>query len=39
MEKRIDIREVMQKAALNMPAFLEQHGITIERDIYQPVEE
>ncbi len=38
-DAKLTIREVMQKAALNMPAFLEQHGITIERDIYQPVEE
>ena len=33
------IREEMQKAGINMPTFLEQNGITMERDFYQPVEE
>ncbi|HLT49807.1 MAG TPA: hypothetical protein VKZ90_05100 [Aequorivita sp.] len=33
------IRELMKKAGINMPTFLEQNGITMERDIYQVVEE
>src|SRR5690606_18491299 len=36
---RLVIREEMQKAGINMPAFLEQNGITMERDIYQVVED
>ncbi|WP_126974325.1 antibiotic biosynthesis monooxygenase family protein [Gynurincola endophyticus] len=38
-DAKIVIREAMQKAGINMPAFLEQHGITMERGIYQVVEE
>lgn len=38
-DARLVIREEMQKAGINMPTFLEQHGITMERDIYQAVEE
>jgi len=33
------IREAMRKAGINMPVFLEKHGITMERGIYQTVEE
>ncbi len=33
------VRGAMQKAGINMPAFLEQQGITMERGIYQTVEE
>lgn len=36
---RLVIRAEMQKARINMPAFLEQNGITMERDIYQVVVE
>ncbi len=36
---RLVIREEMQKAGINMSAFLEQNGITMERDIYQVVVE
>ncbi|MDR2274852.1 MAG: antibiotic biosynthesis monooxygenase [Sphingobacterium sp.] len=36
---RLVIREEMQKVGINMPAFLEQNGITMERDIYQVVVE
>jgi quinol monooxygenase YgiN len=38
-DAKIVIREAMQKAGINMPVFLEQHGITMERGIYQVVEE
>jgi len=38
-DARVAVRELMQKAAINMPAFLAQHGITMDRGIYQPVEE
>lgn len=38
-DARVVIREAMQKAGIKMPAFLEQHGITMERGIYQMVEE
>ena len=33
------MREAMQEAGINMPLFLEQHGITMERGIYQTVQE
>ncbi|WP_341836511.1 antibiotic biosynthesis monooxygenase [Chitinophaga pollutisoli] len=33
------IREAMQRAGINLPAFLAQHAITMERGIYQTVEE
>ncbi|WP_343557161.1 hypothetical protein [Sphingobacterium sp.] len=36
---RLVIRAEMQKAGINMPAFLEQNSITMERDIYQVVVE
>jgi len=38
-DARVVVRGAMQKAGINMPAFLEQHGITMERGIYQTVEE
>lgn len=38
-DARVVIRETMQKAGNNMTAFLEQHGITMERGIYQTIEE
>ncbi|WP_147430478.1 antibiotic biosynthesis monooxygenase family protein [Sphingobacterium puteale] len=38
-DARLVIREEMQNAGINMPAFLEQNGISMERDIYQAVEE
>ena len=38
-DAKVVILEAMQKAGIKMPAFLEQHGITMERGIYQTVEE
>jgi hypothetical protein len=36
---RLVIREAMKNGGINMPSFLEQNGIIMERDIYIPVEE
>lgn len=38
-DARVVVRDAMQKAGIKMPAFLEQYGITMERGIYQTVEE
>lgn len=38
-DAKLVIQETMNKAGLNMPAFLEQHQITMERGIYHSVEE
>lgn len=36
---KLAIREAMKNEGINMPSFLEQHGILMERDIYLPVDE
>lgn len=36
---RLVVPEMIQKAGINLPAFLEQHGITVERSIYKIIEE
>ena len=36
---KLVIREAMKNRGINMPNFLEQHGILMERDIYLPVGE
>ncbi|MGE8241993.1 antibiotic biosynthesis monooxygenase family protein [Sphingobacterium sp. GVS05A] len=36
---RLVIKEIMKQAGINMPNFLEENSITMERDIFIPIEE
>ncbi len=36
---RLVVPELVKKAGINLPSFLEQHGITVERSIYKVIEE